>query len=114
AGVLGALRETPRERAVAAPPAQARIPRSTYRVQLQRSFGFADALRVLPYLDRLGVGDLYCSPILVARPGSTHGYDIVDHRRISEELGGETGFEALSDALRARGMGLLCDVVPNH
>ncbi|MCD6681322.1 MAG: malto-oligosyltrehalose synthase [Burkholderiaceae bacterium] len=113
AGVLGALRESPRARR-AAHPVQARIPRSTYRVQLQHAFAFDDALRALPYLDRLGVGDLYCSPVLTARPASTHGYDIVDHGRISAELGGSAGFEALSDALRERGMGLLCDVVPNH
>lgn len=114
AKVIGALRESPRPAGPRAPGSGARIPRSTYRLQLQRTFGFADALRALPYLERLGVGDLYCSPILTARSGSTHGYDIVDHRRISEELGGSAGFDALSQALRERAMGLLCDVVPNH
>src|SRR5690606_1185521 len=99
AKVIGALRESPRPAGPRAPGSGARIPRSTYRLQLQRTFGFADALRALPYLERLGVGDLYCSPILTARSGSTHGYDIVDHRRISHELGGSAGFDALSQAL---------------
>ncbi len=114
ARVLGALRESPQTRPRGEPRLQARVPRSTYRVQLQPDFGFADALRALPYLERLGVGDLYCSPVLSARPGSTHGYDIVDHRHISAQLGGSAGFDALSDALHERAMGLLCDVVPNH
>ncbi len=111
---LVAERESPRAVHAADEPAQARIPRSTYRLQLNRDFGLPDALRVLPYLDRLGVGDLYCSPVLRARPGSRHGYDIIDHRSINPEIGGEAAFDALSAALRKRGMGVLFDMVPNH
>jgi (1->4)-alpha-D-glucan 1-alpha-D-glucosylmutase len=63
-----------------------RVPTSTYRVQLHAGFTFADATRLVPYLDRLGITDLYCSPILEARPGSVHGYDAVSHDRLNAEL----------------------------
>ena len=88
--------------------------RATYRVQLSGRFGFDDAAAIVPYLARLGVSHLYCSPVLSARSGSTHGYDIVDHARINPELGGEAGFDRLVAALRRHGMGLLFDMVPNH
>jgi (1->4)-alpha-D-glucan 1-alpha-D-glucosylmutase len=91
-----------------------RRPASTYRLQLHRGFGFADAARVVPYLDALGVTDLYLSPVLAAAPGSMHGYDVVDHGRLNPELGGEEGFAALADACARRGMGVLLDFVPNH
>ena len=91
-----------------------RIPRATYRVQLHAGFTFDDATAIVPYLAELGISHLYTSPVLQAVPGSTHGYDVVDHSRVSEELGGETGLERLTDALRAHGMGLVLDVVPNH
>ncbi|MBL0420992.1 malto-oligosyltrehalose synthase [Ramlibacter sp. AW1] len=105
----------PRRRpADAARACQARIPRATYRLQLHKDFGFDEAVRILPYLDRLGVSHLYCSPVQRARPGSTHGYDVVAHDEISPELGGEAGFQRLLAALRERGMGLLLDLVPNH
>jgi (1->4)-alpha-D-glucan 1-alpha-D-glucosylmutase len=90
------------------------IPRATYRLQFHKGFTFADAIGIVPYLKRLGISHVYASPITQARPGSTHGYDIVDHSRISDELGGEEGFSRLSDALRAEGMGLVLDIVPNH
>ena len=90
------------------------IPSATYRLQLRAGFGFAEAAALVPYLDALGVTDAYASPLLVARPGSTHGYDVVDHAQVNPELGGSAGLERWSDALRARGMGLLVDVVPNH
>jgi len=90
------------------------IPRATYRLQLHRGFDFAAATRVLPYLQRLGISHVYCSPLMQARAGSLHGYDIVAHDRINPELGGQGGFERFSDALRAHGMGLLLDMVPNH
>src|SRR5262249_25600488 len=67
-----------------------------------------------PYLSALGVSDIYASPILQARPGSAHGYDICDHSQISADLGGEEGFSALADAARRQGMGIVLDVVPNH
>jgi len=90
------------------------VPRATYRVQMHASFTFDDAIAILPYLADLGVSHLYTSPILQAMPGSMHGYDIVDHSRVNSELGGEEGFDRLTDALRAHGMGLVLDVVPNH
>lgn len=95
--------------ALAAPP-----PRATYRLQFHRDFTFADGARVVPYLSGLGISHVYASPIFTARPGSVHGYDIVDHAAINPELGGREGFEALSDALRQYGMGLILDIVPNH
>ncbi len=90
------------------------IPRSTYRFQLHETFDFAAATQALPYLVKLGVSHVYCSPIWRARPGSTHGYDVVDHARISDELGGEAGFRVFAAATRALGLGLVLDIVPNH
>jgi (1->4)-alpha-D-glucan 1-alpha-D-glucosylmutase len=87
---------------------------STYRVQLSAAFGFAAARAVVPYLADLGVTHLYTSPILQARSGSSHGYDVVDPTRVSSELGGEAGLRDLAAALRAAGMGLIVDLVPNH
>lgn len=94
--------------------AETRIPVATYRVQLHAGFPFAAAARLVPYLHALGVSDLYASPILAAAPGSSHGYDVVDHDEVSPELGGEAGLHELSAALAAHGMGLLVDFVPNH
>ncbi|WP_424811342.1 malto-oligosyltrehalose synthase [Roseococcus sp. YIM B11640] len=88
--------------------------RATYRLQFHAGFTFDDALAILPYLQELGISHLYASPLFAARPGSTHGYDVVDPTRINPELGGEAGFRRLSDGLGARGMGLLLDIVPNH
>lgn len=95
--------------ALAAPP-----PRATYRLQFHEDFTFDDAARIVPYLARLGISHVYASPIHKARPGSTHGYDIVDHSAINLELGGEDGFYRLSDTLREHGLGLVLDIVPNH
>jgi (1->4)-alpha-D-glucan 1-alpha-D-glucosylmutase len=75
---------------------------------------FDDALALLPYLDELGVSHLYLSPVLTATAGSTHGYDVTDPTAISAELGGPEAFARLSAAARARGMGLVIDIVPNH
>src|SRR5919112_2588604 len=91
-----------------------RTPLSTYRLQLGPDLTFDDAEEALPYLDTLGVTDLYLSPVLQAAPGSTHGYDVVDHSRISDSLGGREGLERLAAAAHARGMGVVVDVVPNH
>ncbi len=88
--------------------------RATYRVQLHAGFTFDDAAAIVPYLVDLGVSHLYCSPVLQAAPGSTHGYDVIDHGRVNDELGGEAGFDRLTDALRAHGLGLVLDIVPNH
>ncbi len=89
-------------------------PRATARLQLNPTFGFEAATAVVPTLAALGVSHLYLSPILMARPGSDHGYDIIDHGRINPELGGEEGFRRFSDALLIEGLGLIMDFVPNH
>jgi (1->4)-alpha-D-glucan 1-alpha-D-glucosylmutase len=89
--------------------------RCTYRVQLTPELGFRRVREVvLPYLRDLGVSHLYLSPVLQARAGSTHGYDVVDPTRVSTELGGEEELRALCDAARAGGLGTILDVVPNH
>jgi len=92
----------------------ATIPRATYRVQLHAGFGFADAMSLVPYWAELGISHLYTSPILAARPGSQHGYDVVDHGRLNAELGTRDDFDRLVLALHQHGMGLLVDIVPNH
>ncbi|MDP3082857.1 MAG: malto-oligosyltrehalose synthase, partial [Rubrivivax sp.] len=90
------------------------IPRATYRVQLHADFHFADAMALVPYWAALGISHLYCSPPLRARPGSQHGYDVVDHDTLNPELGTREDFDRLVSALRSHGMGLLVDIVPNH
>jgi len=90
------------------------LPAATYRLQLNRSLRWADAARIVDYLDRLGIDACYVSPILAARPGSEHGYDVVDFGRLNPELGTEEEFRAFAQTLRRRGMGLVVDVVPNH
>jgi maltooligosyltrehalose synthase len=91
-----------------------RIPNATYRLQLHADFDFARARGLVEYLDKLGISDVYVAPILMARPGSQHGYDVVDHSQINPELGGMPEFLHFSDALIARKMGLIVDTVPNH
>ncbi len=90
------------------------VPSSTYRLQLQPGFTFADAAAQADYLAALGISHVYLSPILQAEPGSTHGYDIVDHAAVNAELGGREGFDAVTKALRDRDIGVVLDVVPNH
>lgn len=85
--------------------------RATYRLQLTSEFGFAEARAVVPYLRDLGISHLYLSPVMQASSGSTHGYDVVDPTRVSEELGGEDALRALCSA---PGLGVVVDVVPNH
>ena len=114
ARALAALRPLAQPRRVRRALAGARVPRATYRLQLNREFDFADAARLVPYLDALGVSHIYCSPYLRARPDSTHGYDIVDHNAFNPELGGAQGFERLCGELRQHGMGQILDMVPNH
>src|SRR5438874_3069738 len=91
-----------------------RIPVSTYRLQFNRDFRFADALRIVDYLHDLGITDLYASPIFKARSGSTHGYDVTDPAQVNPELGTEEEFDELCHAIHAHGMGLVLDIVPNH
>jgi len=90
------------------------IPIATYRLQLTKDFDFDKAAEVVPYLKALGITHLYASPFMKSRKGSTHGYDVVDHTRLNPELGGDAGFERLSDALKAHDLGLILDFVPNH
>ncbi len=88
--------------------------RCTYRLQLAGEFNFRAARELVPYLADLGVSHVYLPPCFQARPGSTHGYDVVDPTRISEELGGAEEFYALCAATRKAGMGIILDIVPNH
>jgi (1->4)-alpha-D-glucan 1-alpha-D-glucosylmutase len=94
--------------------AQASELRATYRLQLNSSFGFAAARSRVPYLRDLGISHLYLSPSFQARPGSSHGYDVIDPQRLADGLGGERGLKELSGAARDAGMGLVLDIVPNH
>jgi len=90
------------------------IPRATARLQLHKDFTLDDAVNVVDYYASLGISHIYASPILTARPGSTHGYDIVDPTRINSELGGEPALHRLVQKIRAANMGLIIDIVPNH
>jgi len=96
----------------ASPPR--RMPVSSYRLQLNQDFTLPDAADLVPYLAALGVTECYLSPVLAARPGSRHGYDICDHGRLNPELGGDVGFARFSAAARAHGLGIVLDFVPNH
>lgn len=91
-----------------------RIPQSTYRLQLNADFTFDDAARVSAYLKDLGVSHVYCSPYLQAAPGSMHGYDVVDHQKVNQELGGEEGHQRFCRRLAELGLGQVLDIVPNH
>ena len=106
------------EQAVAAAAKQVQlakhVPASTYRLQLNRFFTFKDATRIVPYLSELGVEDCYCSPYLKARPGSLHGYDIVDHGVLNPELGDLEDYDGFTKAIHDAGMGQILDFVPNH
>ena len=86
----------------------------TYRLQLNASFRFADAAVIADYLAALGVSHVYLSPITQAAPGSMHGYDVVDPSRLSEDLGGEAGYDTLCRSLEDAGLGQVLDIVPNH
>lgn len=91
-----------------------KVPIATYRFQFNRGFRFADARTLVPYLQALGITDLYASPLFVARKGSTHGYDVTDPTCLNPELGTQDEFELLVKELKQHGMGLLLDIVPNH
>jgi (1->4)-alpha-D-glucan 1-alpha-D-glucosylmutase len=92
----------------------ARIPASTYRVQLNRNFRFTDARDIVSYLHDLGISDIYASPYLGAKKGSLHGYDIVDHNALNPEIGTEDEYNELINELKKYGMGQVLDIVPNH
>jgi (1->4)-alpha-D-glucan 1-alpha-D-glucosylmutase len=89
-------------------------PISTYRLQVRAEFGFGDVAEVAEYLARLGVSHAYLSPILQAAPGSAHGYDVIDHERLSAEAGGSPGFQKMIATLRQQGLLAIADIVPNH
>jgi (1->4)-alpha-D-glucan 1-alpha-D-glucosylmutase len=89
-------------------------PESTYRVQFHAGFTFRDALEIVPYLHALGITHCYASPFLQAQAGSTHGYDITNHEALNPEIGTDTDYDALCQALQAHGMGQILDIVPNH
>ena len=89
-------------------------PTATYRLQMSDQMRFDDLRRLVLYLDALGIGSLYLSPMFRACQGSTHGYDTVDHRQLDPRFGTEADLEHLADELRAHDMGLLLDIVPNH
>ena len=91
-----------------------RVPSSTYRLQLHKGFTFDDAAAIVEYLKMLGVTHVYCSPYLQAAPESMHGYDVVDHRRVNEELGGPAGHDRFTKRLEKFGLGQVLDIVPNH
>ena len=91
-----------------------RAPRATYRIQMSAAFRFEDVAVLAPYLARLGVSDLYASPYTKARPGSTHGYDVVDHNSLNPEIGTPEEYEGMVRVLHEAGMGQVLDVVPNH
>src|SRR5258708_6493446 len=90
------------------------IPVATYRLQFNGDFRFSDAAGLVDYLANLGITDVYASPILTSRKGSTHGYDVTDPTQIDPEIGSAHDFEGFEDALLKRGMRLILDIVPNH
>jgi (1->4)-alpha-D-glucan 1-alpha-D-glucosylmutase len=102
------------DRAVQEIGGERRFPEATYRLQFHAGFTFRDACRLVPYLHELGISDCYASPYLKARPGSTHGYDILDHRQLNPEIGTEEDYNAWVLALQQHGMGQVLDIVPNH
>ena len=104
---------TPQPAATAATVA-AIIPRATYRLQFNQDFTFAQAAELVPYLAGLGISHCYASPYLTARPGSKHGYDIVDHGSLNLEIGSEEDYERFLDTLRHHGLAQILDIVPNH
>jgi (1->4)-alpha-D-glucan 1-alpha-D-glucosylmutase len=91
-----------------------KIPLATYRLQFNRDFTFAQAAKIVPYLAQLGISHCYASPYLRARPGSMHGYDIVDHNQLNPEIGTPAEFDEFVETLHRHGMGQILDIVPNH
>ena len=91
-----------------------KIPTATYRLQFRNGLTFDTATALIPYLKKLGISHLYASPVFTATTGSEHGYDITDANEIDPTLGGQAGFDRLSQALKAAGLGLILDIVPNH
>src|SRR5438132_5270329 len=97
------------QKTIAAIAGQQKVPGATYRLQFHAGFTFRDAERLVPYLHDLGVTDCYASPYLKARPGSTHGYDIQDHRVLNPEIGTEAEYNAFVETLHRHGMGQILE-----
>ncbi|MGQ3683625.1 MAG: malto-oligosyltrehalose synthase [Candidatus Loosdrechtia sp.] len=93
---------------------RARIPASTYRLQFNLHFRFLDAKKIIPYLNKMGISDIYASPYFKAKEGSLHGYDIVDHNTFNPEIGTEDEYNEMVQELWKYGMGQMLDIVPNH
>ncbi|MDG5815960.1 malto-oligosyltrehalose synthase [Chitinispirillales bacterium ANBcel5] len=91
-----------------------KTPRSTYRLQFNANFTFNNARSILDYLEKLGISDIYASPIFKARKGSTHGYDVVNNQELNPDIGTRVEFEHLMETVQAKGLGWLQDIVPNH
>jgi (1->4)-alpha-D-glucan 1-alpha-D-glucosylmutase len=91
-----------------------RVPGATYRLQVHKDFNLRDLVRITPYLHSLGITHAYTSSLLAAKPGSMHGYDVIDHGRLNPEIGTDAEFDDWIASLREHGMGLLLDTVPNH
>ena len=91
-----------------------RLPRAAYRLQLNKDSTFRDATGLIPYLADLGISDLYASLYMKARPGSTHGYDIIDYNTLNPEIGAAEDYDRLVETLHEHGIGQLLDRVPNH
>src|ERR1700733_11036388 len=91
-----------------------RIPNSTYRLQMHAGFTFDDAAGIAEYLSALGISHVYSSPYLQAAPGSMHGYDVIDHEHVNEELGGEEAHRRFCQRLKELGLSQVLDIVPNH
>lgn len=108
------LAETLLEQVARTAAARSALPESTYRLQFHAGFTFRDALAIAPYLRDLGITHCYASPYLKARPGSTHGYDIVDHGCLNPEIGTEDDYEAMVAGFHEHGLGQILDTVPNH
>ncbi|MGB7991873.1 MAG: malto-oligosyltrehalose synthase [Candidatus Methylophosphatis roskildensis] len=112
--VCGARGVLPRALRARASLGHLSVPRATYRLQLNSGFTFNHATTIVPYLARLGISHVYCSPYLRARPGSQHGYDIIDHNAFNPEIGSSADFERFAAALASHNLGQMIDVVPNH
>ena len=102
------------EAAIASARALLRPPESTYRLQMHQYFTFRDATTIVPYLAELGITHVYTSPYLAAVPGSTHGYDVIDHTRLNPEIGSTADYDAFLAALKKQGLTHVLDIVPNH
>jgi (1->4)-alpha-D-glucan 1-alpha-D-glucosylmutase len=102
------------EKTFAAAMSSRRLPEATYRLQFHAGFTFRQAIEIVPYLADLGITHCYASPIMKAKPGSQHGYDVVDPSSFNPEVGTEAEFDALHAALKKHGIGLILDTVPNH